>query len=285
VNDSPAQEEGYLDLQYNPRLRVPDFAAIFSRWKTQAKLTAASIEVRRDLPYGPEIVERLDFFRSNRDRSPLLIFLHGGYWRALDKDDFSWIAAPYVQSGVSVAVVNYGLMPSTPLDRIVQQARHACAWLYKNADALGVRSSEIFCSGHSAGGHLTDMMLATDWKLAGTGLPQRLLAGGIAISGLFDLDPLARAPFLRDDLRLDADGVRRLSPVQLPLLNEAPLLRALGALESEEFHRQSQVIARVWPAACQSELMRIPDCNHMTVCDAFADPQAKLYAAARTLIG
>src|SRR5262249_50822284 len=159
--------------------------------------------------------------------------------RALDKDDFSWVASPYVQSGVSVAIVNYGLMPVTPLAEIVQQVRLACVWLHREAERLKVRADGIFCSGHSAGGHLTAMMFATDWPAIDPRLPQRLLAGGITLSGLFDLEPLTRAPFLRDDLRLDADGARGLSPVHLPLLNEGPMLRAVGELETEEFYRQS----------------------------------------------
>jgi arylformamidase len=274
-----------LDEQYNPRLRVPDFAAIFDRWKTSARRAREDTEVWRDIPYGPTVAEKLDFFPSGRDRSPLLVFLHGGYWRALDKDDFSWIALPYVQAGVSVAVVNYGLMPATPLAEIVHQARRACVWLHGEAERLKVRSDAMFCSGHSAGGHLTAMMFATDWQAIDSRLPRRLLAGGITLSGLFDLEPLTRAPFLRGDLRLDVSGARRLSPAHLPLLNEAPVLRVVGALETEEFYRQSAMLERAWPDVCRTALMAAPGQNHMTVCEFFADPQSEVFAATRSLIG
>jgi arylformamidase len=277
-------EGEYLDQQYNPRLHIPGHASIFARWRNSAQLAREGADVRLDVPYGPTPAERLDFFRSSRGTSPLLIFVHGGYWRALDKDDFSWIAPPYVQAGVSVAVVNYGLMPTVPLDRIVQQVRRACAWLYENAASLDIRAGEIFCSGHSAGGHLTAMMLATDWPEIGNGLPQRLLAGGISVSGVFDLEPLTRAPFLREDLRLDAAGARALSPAYLPQMNEAPLVRAVGALETDEFHRQSGLLEPVWPAACQNKLIRVLDRNHITVCEALAEPQSALYGATRALI-
>lgn len=285
MNEPHAHEGENLDLQYNPRLRILDHPAIFARWNNSARLARESTDVRRDLPYGPTPAERLDFFRSSRGTSPLLIFVHGGYWRALDKDDFSWIAPPFVQAGVSVAVVNYGLMPAVPLAQIVQQVRRACAWLHDNSASLDIRPGEIFCSGHSAGGHLTAMMLATDWREIGNGLPQRLLAGGIALSGVFDLEPLTRAPFLHNDLKLDAKGARELSPVYLPQLNEAPLLRGVGELETDEFHRQSALLEQTWPDACQSKLIRVMDRNHMTICDALAEPQSELFEVARALIG
>ncbi len=285
MNELLAREGEYLDQQYNPRLHIPEHPSIFTRWRNSALLARESSEMRRDLPYGPGAAERLDFFRSSRGTSPLLIFVHGGYWRALDKDDFSWIAPPYLRAGVSVAVINYGLLPAVPLTRIVEQVRRACAWLYNNAASLDVRVDEIFCSGHSAGGHLTAMMLATDWRQFGNGLPQRLLAGGIAISGIFDLEPLTRAPFLRGDLNLDAEGARELSPVCLAQLNQGPLLRAVGALETDEFHRQSALLERVWAEGCQHELIRVPERNHITVCEALAEPQSELFTAARSLIG
>jgi arylformamidase len=284
MNDFQEREGEYLDQQYNPRLRVPGHPSIFERWRNSAQLVRERSEARLDLPYGPEPAERLDFFRSSHGTSPLLIFLHGGYWRALDKNDFSWIAPPYTQAGVSVAVINYGLMPAVPLARIVQQARRACAWLHDNAPALDIRAGEIFCSGHSAGGHLTAMMLATDWRQIGSGLPQNLLAGAITISGLFDLEPLTRAPFLREDLNLDADDARKLSPAYLPQLNEAPLLRAVGALETEEFHRQSDLLEQSWPDACQTKLIRVADRNHITACETLAEPQSELFRAVQSLI-
>src|SRR6185437_11601320 len=272
-----------LDLEYNPRLRVLNFAEIFARWKREAGRARVSDGARLDLRYGSAASERLDFFPA-RPGCPLLIFLHGGYWRALDKDDFSWVAPAYVHSGIAVAVVNYGLLPATPLPLIVQQIRRACVWLHDNAIALGFDRDRMACSGHSAGGHLTSMMLATDWPQVAAHLPRRLLSGAISISGIFDLAPLSRAPFLRDDLALDEPSVRALSPIHLPLRNDVPLVRAVGALESDEFHRQSHLIAEVWPAACVTDVMSMPGADHMSVCDAFAAPDSALFLAVRSLV-
>jgi arylformamidase len=268
-----------LDREYNPRVGVPDIAGLFGRWQRGAREARERLACRLELRYGPATAETLDLFQAPGPNRPLLIFIHGGYWRALDKADFSWIAPAYVAAGYSVAVLNYGLAPATALPDIVAQMRRACIWLYRNARDLEVDPLRIVCSGHSAGGHLTAMMLATDWTQIAPDLPLRLLAGAVAVSGLFDLAPVAKAPFVRDDLKLDDALVRRLSPTLLPLHNEVPLLLAVGALETAEFHHQSQLIAHHWPRACRGPLLNLPDCNHYTACEALATPGSPLFQA------
>jgi arylformamidase len=274
----------FLDREYNTRTQVPEFAQYFARWQASARDARASLCGRLDLQYGPAAAETLDLFAASGARRPLLVFIHGGYWRALDKADFSWIAPAYVAAGVSVAVLNYGLAPATPVPVIVEQIRRACAWLYRNAQSLDVDRARIICSGHSAGGHLTGMMLASDWPGISAELPPRLLAGAVAISGLFDLTPLTRAEFLRHDLRLAPGSARDISPAFLPLRNDVPLLCAVGASESAEFHRQSLLIAQRWPAACTRALIDVPGCNHLSVCDAFATTGNMLFNATRVLL-
>lgn len=271
----------FLDKEYNPRSQIPEFADFFVRWKQDAQKTRESLPVRLDLAYGATPAETLDFFPASKAGAPLLIFIHGGYWRVLDKADFSWIAPPYVAAGISVAVLNYALVPKTPMSEIVNQVRRACAWLFGNAPTLGIDRDRIFCSGHSAGGHLTGMMLATDWPALSAALPKRLLAGALAVSGVFDLRPLTHANFLRRDLGLDEAAARAISPAFLTLHNDAPLWRAVGALESGEFHRQSELIAAHWPSAATSSLMDVAGCNHLSVCDAMAMPGNVLFETLR----
>ena len=274
-------DKAFLDREYNPRAQIADFADFFVRWKQEAQQARESLPAQLDLVYGAAAAEKLDFFPAASAGAPLLIFIHGGYWRVLDKADFSWIAPPYVAAGISVAVLNYGLAPKTPMPEIVNQVRRACAWLWGNAETLGIDRSRVFCSGHSAGGHLTGMMLATDWPALSAALPKRLLAGALTVSGVFDLQPLTHAEFLRKDLGLDEAAARAISPAFLNLHNEAPLWRALGALESAEFHRQSELIAAHWPSAAKTELLDVPGCNHFSVCDAMATPGNVLFETLR----
>jgi arylformamidase len=280
----PGDDGEFLDREYNPRTAIPSFAKFFARWKDTSREVRASAPAQLGVRYGQVAPQTLDFFPAAGTGRPLLVFVHGGYWRALDKDDFSWLAPAYVAAGISVAILNYGLAPATPVAQIVQQVREACIWLHRNAKALSVDAARIVCAGHSAGAHLTAMMLATDWRALAPELPRRLLAGAVAISGLFDLEPLTRAQFLRDDLRLDQAQARMLSPAFLPLHNDVTLIRAVGSLESGEFHRQSILIGQHWPEVCQRALIDVPDCNHFSVCDAFVDPQSVLFQATRALL-
>jgi arylformamidase len=270
-------DQDFLERQYNPRVQIPQFGQFFARWQAHAAKARQSLESRLDLAYGPTAAETLDFFPAAKRDAPLLIFIHGGYWRALDKADFSWVATGFVAAGISVAVVNYGLAPKTPVPEIVEQMRRACAWLYATARTLGVDPERLFCSGHSAGGHLTGMMLATDWPALSPTLPQRLLAGAFSVSGVFDLQPLVHAGFLSKDLRLDEASARAISPAFLPLRNEVPLLLAVGELESAEFHRQSRLMAAHWPKIATGDPLIVPDSNHLSVCDDLATPGNMLF--------
>jgi arylformamidase len=287
TNESPDNEfpdKEFLDREYNPRVQIANFGDFFARWKAQALKTRESLEARLDLAYGTAPAETLDYFPAAQASAPVLIFIHGGYWRALDKADFSWVAPAYVAAGISVAVLNYALAPRTPVPEIVRQVRRACAWLHGNAADLKCDPTRIYCSGHSAGGHLTAMMLATDWPALSASLPRRLLAGALTISGVFDLRPLTHAEFLRKDLGLDENAAREISPAFLPLHNDVPLLRAVGALESGEFHRQSELIAAHWPGACTTGLIDVAGCDHFSVCEALATPGSVLFERTREAI-
>ena len=207
------------------------------------------------------------------------MYIHGGYWRSLDKSDFSWIAPPFVNHGVSVALLNYGLAPHTSMEEIVRQMLRAHAWLYRNGDRLGFDPTRIYVAGHSAGAHLAAMMMAALWPIYAADLPADLVKGGLAVSGIYDLQPLLHAPFIQADLKLTAGRARLLSPVHLPPATDRPLYTAVGALESGEFRRQTALIGKAWPRNLAREI-RMPGLHHLNVIDELANVSSPLFDAA-----
>lgn len=244
-------EPSWHELEYSPRLSVPGFADHFHRWAADSRAARQALEHHASLAYGPGEKETLDLFPASNSHN-LFVFIHGGYWRAFDKDDFSWIAPPLVRAGISVAVLNYPLCPAVHIADISEQCRKAVAWLYHHATRYGVSSQRMIISGHSAGGHLTGEMFTTHW--ADYNVPSEAIGGGISIGGLFDLEPLIHVSF-NTDLRLDTTRARASSPALKQPTIEAPLVLAVGALESSEFHRQSQLLHQAWPNNCPEVIL------------------------------
>lgn len=278
----PAYSTEFCEREYNARAAIADHAQIFARWAEQGALTRRLKACLLDLPYGETSSEKLDLFPTRREAAPLLVFIHGGYWRSLDKSDFSWLAPPFVREGIAVATLNYGLAPHTPMEEMVLQTLRALAWLYRNADRFGFDPERIIVAGHSAGGHLTAMAMAALWPLMGEDLPADLVKGGFALSGLYDLEPLRHAPFIQADLRLDRARAARLSPAWLPPATRAPLYTAVGGLESSEFKRQNRLIAERWPGTVRRDVPA-PACNHLTLMDEFVRSDGALFDAALEL--
>jgi arylformamidase len=269
----------FYNREYNARSRVPNVADIFARWKTDsASARAASPRARFDLAYGSGPSETLDFFPASQAHAPLFVFIHGGYWRSLDKADFSWVAPELARAGINVAVPNYALAPAVSIEHIVRQLLAAHAWLWRNAQQLGFDRARIAVGGHSAGGHLTAMMMAARWPQWADDLPADLLKGGYAISGLFDLHPIAKTPFLNVDLKLDAQSATRLSPALMPPATRAPLVTSVGGDESSEFLRQNALIGRRWKSVLRADIA-MPGHNHFTVCDDLTRPGSAMFNA------
>jgi arylformamidase len=278
-----ASDTAFLEREYNARAAIREHPQIFARWAEQGAAARRLRACEVDLKYGPLDVERLDIFHAHQADAPLLVFIHGGYWRSLDKSDFSWIAPPLLQHGVAVALTNYGLAPQTSIEDIVRQQLKALAWLYHNAERLRFNPDRIVVAGHSAGGHLTAMMMAALWQQFDSTLPSGLVKAGLAISGLFDLRPLVKAPFVNVDLQLDLKRARALSPIEMPSATSAALITAVGALESSEFKRQSTEFGARWSTNLARHL-ELPHANHLTVCDELANPGSPLFDAMLELI-
>jgi arylformamidase len=272
-----------LEAAYNARAAVPEHPALFARWRADSERVREILPAQLDLRYGPGEAETLDFFPADPG-APLHVFIHGGYWQALDKRDFSYLAPAWHAAGVAFAVLNYGLCPAVSLDDIVDQMRRALVWLHGHGKALGVDVSRLQLSGHSAGGHLCAMLLATDWQVHAPAIRDPLIHSAVSISGLFDLAPL-RHTSMNIRVGMDADCARRNSPLHLRPTLAAPLLLAVGEKESADFHAQSDSLATGWgPHLPLVRRLTLNGCHHMAAVDELGRAGSALFEAARSLL-
>jgi arylformamidase len=277
-------DAAWHDTQYNNRARVTDAVALLKRWSEASALARSRMTCQLDEAYGDSPAERLDVFPARAPGSPVLVFIHGGYWRSLDKADHSFVAPAFVQAGAMVVVPNYALCPATDIEQIALQTTRALAWTWRHAARFGGDRARIVVAGHSAGGHLAAMLLACRWKTVAADLPQRLLTGALSLSGLFDLDPVRQAPFLQADLRLTPASVRRLSPAFFPR-PRGPLAALVGGDESEEFIRQNQLIRDQWGPSTVPVCEALPGLNHFTVMHDLVDPAGRAHRHALRWLG
>ena len=277
-------DAAWYDSQYNNRQRVADSAAHLTRWAEASALARGQMTVVLDQPYGESPAERLDVFPARAPGSPVLVFIHGGYWRALDKSDHSFIAPAFVDAGAMVVVPNYGLCPQVGIDDIALQCARALAWTWQHAERFGGDPNRIVVAGHSAGGHLAAMLLTCRWPQLQADLPRRLLSGALSLSGVFDLEPMRQTPFLQADLRLTPPLVRRLSPAFFPR-PVGPLHALAGADESEEFIRQNQLIRDQWGPTSVPVCETLPGRHHFSVLTDLVDPAGRAHALTLGLLG
>lgn len=282
-----ALEPQWLDAQYDNRARVPEHPAIFERWRKASALAREQSRCVLDLAYGDGPDERLDVFSSQAEvagGAPVLVFIHGGYWRGGDKADQSFLAPSFAADGALVVLPNYSLCPAATIEQIALQLTRVVAWVWHHAAEHGGDPSRIALAGHSAGAQLAAMLLCCRWKEVDAELPFLPVQGALGISGIYDLEPMRHAPFLASDLGLTPASVRRLSPAFFPR-PKRPLCAVVGGDESEEFLRQSQLIRDQWGPtavpACETAVGQ----NHFTVLHDLADPASRMHELALRLLG
>jgi len=277
-------DPAWLDVQYNNRARIPEHPQIFARWAESSKLARERLKAVLDVRYGDQPGETLDVFPAAEPGAPVLVFIHGGYWRSLDKSDVSFIAPALVEAGATVVVPNYALCPSVTIETIALQMTRALAWVWRNPGVHSGDPNRIAVAGHSAGGHLAAMMLSCRWKDVGDDLPPRLVPGALSISGLYDLEPIRNTPFLQQDLQLTPPAVKRLSPAFFPR-PRGTLYTVAGINESDEFLRQNQLIRDQWGPTTVPVCETLPGRHHLDVLHDLADPQARLHDLTLRLLG
>jgi arylformamidase len=243
-HSAPVLTPEFVERGYNNRAAVPDHQRWFATWAKLSNAARDRYRPRLDLRYGANPKETLDLFVPSGRSRGTFVFIHGGYWRALDKSDFAFVAGPMLEQGIAVANVNYDLCPDVSIATIVDECRRAVAWVAREGGKHGVAPDAIVVGGHSAGGHLAAMMVATDWGALGSA--RSPLAGALTLSGVHDLSPMPLFSF-NADFKLDADEARRLSPALLAPRADVPILCAVGAAETSEFVRQTKLLWDVWP--------------------------------------
>lgn len=274
------EDRARRDLEYNARNTVPDFTVFTRQYTALTSAAKSALGGSFDRVYDERSGQTLDLIAgpASDTLKPVFVFIHGGYWRALSKQEAAPMAEAFVRAGVAVAAVDYGLAPATPLAEIVRQVRAAIAWLCHHAAELGLDPHRIHVGGSSAGGHLVGMLLAPGWHEE-VSVPDDVIRGATCLSGLMELQPLVDS-HINGWLQLDLPEARRLSPLWNLPERACPLLLAVGGLETRGFHRQTAAYAQAWQEALGPvEVMTVPERNHFDIVLDLADDTTPLARA------
>lgn len=272
-----------LDVQYNARATVPDITPIIQAYADESRAARQSLPCALDLSYGPHADELLDIFPAAPGTAaaagaPVLVFIHGGYWRLLSKDDSSSMAPTFTRAGAVVVAINYSLAPAVTLDRIVDQTRRALAWVHAHIAQYGGDPHRLHVCGSSAGGQLAGMLLAGGWH-ADYGVPEDVVRGAAPLSGLFDLRPLVHT-HINEWMRLSETDAIRNSPALLPAGTGCPLIVSYGETETDEFKRQSDDYLAGWrERGHPGHYVAMPGTNHFDIVLTLNDPDSPLTQA------
>lgn len=265
-----------LESEYNVRAARNDYDQVLDDWNRRSEAFRTAAGGFLDAAYGPGERHRLDIFTAAVD-SPTLVYLHGGYWQRGDKSAYSFVAEPFAARGVNVVLMSYTLCPDITVPGITGEIRQGLAWLYRNGGEYGLAADRINLTGHSAGGHLTAMMLATRWDELGSDLPADLVKTGVPISGLYDLEPLRRTS-INHAARIDEDAARHCSPQRLEPVPGARVLAVVGGAETAAFHEQAANLTEQWSAAgARVDVYVEPGADHFDVVNRLADPDSRLF--------
>jgi len=269
-----SMDRAQLDAAYNNSAAVPERDAIIAGWAARSAAVRREREGHFDLKYGEAPRERLDLIPAAEPNAPTLAFIHGGYWQMFDKEPFAFLAEGLLPNGINLALVEYTLAPAARMDSIVGELRRSVGWLAEHLGDYGADPDRLYVAGHSAGGHLTAMTM-----------PLRAVRGGLAISGLYDLEPI-RLNYLNEKLGLDPQEAERNSPLlHLPPM-AGELVVAYGTRELPELCRQSIEYAQAWTErGLPGHLLPVDGADHFTILEALADPQGALTRALRDMIG
>jgi len=281
---TPTHDADWYDRMYNNRAMVPDFGQYFDRWVRESAL-ARSQACSTSVAYGAHSTETLDIFPAQHPDAPVMVFIHGGYWRFLDKFDHSFVALPFQRAGCTVVVPNYALCPAVTVPDITLQMVRALAWVSRHIAGYGGNPGRITVAGHSAGGHLAAMLMACQWQAFGSDLSPNLVRNALSISGLHELESVRRSPMLQSGLLLTDEDVLKASPAWLPAPARGELMCVVGGDESEEFLRQNALMQQAWGTQRVPKALAMPGRQHFSMLDALCEPTHAVHRMACDLLG
>lgn len=268
-----------IEAQYylrgaRPSLEVTDIPGWLERSRRFVEMADGTLDVE----YGPLERNRLDFFPARPGGAGFILFIHGGYWQRGDKSVYSFLAEPLVRRGFSVALMNYQMCPDVRMSEIAPQTRQAVAWLWRHAEDLGIARDNFNVMGHSAGGHQAVEMLFTDWERHGDDLPRDLIHAGVAVSGIYDLEPVLYCSE-NAGLRLDAKEAHAVSPIHRRPATDAPLLLSYGLNEPPDMQRQSgDFYAAFKDHSRRMDCVPVADADHFETVSVLGDEKSALFA-------
>ena len=280
---SPAE----FDAEYNLRAGRPDYeVTVIPIWSESSEHAREHLDCSLDIRYAKGDNQKLDVFRCSDAQAPTLVYFHGGYWQRGDKSIYSFIATPFVHAGMNVVVVGYDLCPTVTITRISEEAREAMTYIWIHSAELGINPDGITVMGHSAGGHITQMMMATDWPSFESRLPADLVKAGIPVSPLSYLEPVRLTEALNNNIRMDSAEAEAESPMtNHPPVTNAPQLVVVGGAETSEFHRQASMYADAFQNAERAvSLYIVPDVDHFDALNVLVDPTSTFFKKSCAMI-
>lgn len=277
-------DQAGLDRQYDSRGSVPDAMIYLRQYAARTRQAKAMLACVENLHYGPHDDEKLDIYPASVAAAPVMVFLHGGDWRALSKEDAGFAAPAFVAAGAMFVALDFSAVPASTLPAMGAQVARALVWLHANVASYGGDPARLHLAGHSSGANLAGQALMTDWPLE-HGLPADLIKSALLIGGLGDLEPV-RLSFRNRQLALTPATVAAVSLLRCRVVARCPLLVAVGEMETADYRRQSRAVADYWRTSGQpARLFELPGRHHFDAPLEWADPASVLFAASRAQLG